>query len=383
MSNSPNMGLPVPVASVTDGPEWAQDIQSSLNIIDSHTHVPGSGVPITPDGLNINSDLTVNANDILDIYSLVLTTNISTPSNLALYSDGTNLYYKDGGGTAIQITSAGSVNAGAGSITGLPSGTASATYTALTGTFTWQQATSTAANMDSATLIVRYPGSYPTPSGNYIAIQAPTALATGYSLTLPTNVPAANGAFVTSDTSGVLSYTNVDNSTVEISSSTLRVKALGIGTSQLANLAVTTGKIADSAVTTAKILDSNVTSGKIQTDVNLPGDAVRIGGLSALTMADNYSSAFKLVRGAVTSGGTLSVGEGFTVGIHPGTGIYTIVFTNQFTTTPVILISALDNAGAAAISTSATINGFTVNTFTTSSGALANVAFSFLAIGPK
>jgi hypothetical protein len=55
----------------------------------------------------------------------------------------------------------------------------------------------------------------------------------------------------------------VDNSTIEISSNTLRIKDSGVITAKIADSNVTTAKIADSNVTTAKIADSNVTTAKI------------------------------------------------------------------------------------------------------------------------
>jgi len=208
MITSPNMSLPIPQASIDAGPAWAQEVQNSLTIIDSHNHAPGSGVPINPAGLNINADLTMNQNDLTSVRSIrffASTIAATSPDLACIYSQGVDLYYNDAAGNKIQITSGGGVNSGAGSINGLPSGTASATYLPSPGTFRWQQATSTAANLDAATLIIRYPGSYPTITGTGIAIQAPTALSSSYAITLPTAPPAATST-VTMDTSGNIGF---------------------------------------------------------------------------------------------------------------------------------------------------------------------------------
>lgn len=79
---------------------------------------------------------------------------------------------------------------------------------------------------------------------------------------------------------------NVDDSTIEIDSDTLRVKADGITASHLrddgsvdANRAVTTNHIRDSAITTAKIADSNVTTAKIA-DVNVTTAKIADGAIT-------------------------------------------------------------------------------------------------------
>lgn len=233
------MNLPNPVPGEDPGPDYADNLYSSLVILDQHDHTPGSGQQIAPDGLNINNNLPFNGNNAIDLRSVRFrpqSTPIpgSTPDLGCLYESGVDLYYNDGSGNQIRITQSGTVAGASGTITGLPSGTASAAFVAPSGTFVFQQATNTGANMDIATLILRYPGSYPTPAGNFIAIQAPSSLATGFAFTLPANTPASNGSFLTSDTAGTLSYTNVDNSTLEITASVIQVKDQGITQSKLA-----------------------------------------------------------------------------------------------------------------------------------------------------
>jgi hypothetical protein len=198
---SPNMGLTVPAPGQELGPQWANDINASLTLIDAHDHSPGKGVPITPSGMNITSNLGFNGNFITGLGAEVYTAQSGDPtSGYSTYTKGVDLYYKDGNGNVVQITSGGGVNGSPGSISNLTS-PASASFVSASGTFVWQQAASTAANMDAGTLIIRYPGSYPSPSGNYIAIEAPASLATGFALTLPASLPGSQ-SFMTMDTSG-------------------------------------------------------------------------------------------------------------------------------------------------------------------------------------
>lgn len=56
---------------------------------------------------------------------------------------------------------------------------------------------------------------------------------------------------------------NVDDSTIEIQSDTVRVKDSGITTAKINNAAVTADKLASDSVTTAKILNANVSNAKL------------------------------------------------------------------------------------------------------------------------
>ncbi len=56
---------------------------------------------------------------------------------------------------------------------------------------------------------------------------------------------------------------NVDNSSIELNSGNLRIKANGVGTSAVANLAITQGKLANGSVGSTQLIDSNVTTAKI------------------------------------------------------------------------------------------------------------------------
>jgi hypothetical protein len=221
---SPNMGLAVPIPGLETGPAWANDINASLTLLDAHDHSSGKGVPVTPSGLNINSNLSMHGNSLSSLGGgFFLAQSVDPTSNASIYSKGVDLYYKDGNGNVIQITAGGGVNGSPGSISNLTS-PASASYISATSTFQWLSGATTSANMDAASYVLRYPGSYPNPSGNYIAIEAPSSLATGYALTLPATTPA-NDSFVQMSTGGVLSASVAVNS--------------GINTSNLANGAVT------------------------------------------------------------------------------------------------------------------------------------------------
>ena len=116
---TPNMLLSLPTVSVTVGPDWATSINTALETIDSHDHSSDKGARVTPAGLLINSDLDISDQIFFNFkatrfqeQSAALTG--SSNAN-ALHSVSGDLYFTSGSGTAIQITSGGSLAASPGS----------------------------------------------------------------------------------------------------------------------------------------------------------------------------------------------------------------------------------------------------------------------------
>ena len=342
------MDLELPIPTMELGPAWALELNAALILVDAHDHSTGKGVLVTPSGLSISADLPFGSNNATLLRS---TRFVSQGSALALGTDigclyvvGNELYYNDvTGGNTIPITNNGSVTGSAGTITGLPSGTASAAYGSGTGTFTFLQATSTAANMDFGTLVLRYPGSYPTPAGNYIAIQAPSALSGGYAITLPGDHPAASGAFLTSSTSGVIGYTNVDNVTLTITTNVLGIPI----------------------------------------NVNLPGSGVKENGKLLVVSNTNAAASVALIRVRMDADGNVLAGEGAT-GVKIGQGQVTVTFTTNFADTPAV-VATTENSAVPLVSnvSSPSVSGFLMTTRNATTGVTANNDFSFIAIGQR
>lgn len=209
------MNLPVPVVGIDPGPDYALNVDACLALIDSHNHSLGQGVQIMPSGLNINSDLTFLANNAILLRSVRFSPQGSAISGAAdlgcLYEAGVDLYYNDGNGNQVRITQGGSVSGATGTITGLPSGTASASFSG--STFTWQSATNTSATMDGGPVIIRQN----TASAKGITLQSPNSLGANYTLTLPTGL-ASSTQYVTSDNAGNLSYSTADQIGVAMTS---------------------------------------------------------------------------------------------------------------------------------------------------------------------
>lgn len=245
---TPNMSLTLPVVGVTAGPTYATQVNAALTVIDGHDHATGSGVQITPAGLNINSDLSINSHNVTDVETVRFTAQPAalagvSPNLAALYVVNEDLYYNDGLGNQIAITTAGAVVGAPGNITNLLP-PASVTYTSGgSPNYKFMSTATVSANLDVASILMRNPGVTATYA---LTLQAPT-LTNNYGITLPPIPPVTS--FMEIDSSGIIS------STVPV--------ALGITAANLAAGSVTNAKILDDAVITSKILDGNVTPPKL------------------------------------------------------------------------------------------------------------------------
>lgn len=203
---SPNMSLPVPVVGVDPGPDYATNLNNSLSIIDAHTHTNGSGVPITPDAININQDLFFNGFGAVTLKYTAFSSQASpiAGSNFTSVVGG-NLYFNDGSGNQIPITSGGGVAGSPGSIGSLTA-PASATYSAGSKTFTWLADSSKSAAMDHGASIIRETN---VASAKGVTIASASSLAADYQLTLPAGLPVSTQYF-TSNSSGAMSFSTAD-----------------------------------------------------------------------------------------------------------------------------------------------------------------------------
>jgi hypothetical protein len=269
---TPLMSLPNPVPGADTGPDYATNLQTSLNILDGHNHSSGSGAPITPGGILINADLSFNGANATGLKSARYSAQsapLAGASDLGCsYVSGVDLWFNDVNGNQVQLTSGGLVNA---TSSGISSGTASAAFSG--GVLIVNSNTNTPANIKCGSVLIGEPAVSP----NFITVQSPTSLAASYPFVLPTALPASQ-KFMTLDASGNLAAPwAVDNSTLQIASSTtLQVKDSGIVTAKIADSNVTTAKIADSAVTTAKLNNASVTEAKLATANKVTTTAVGV-----------------------------------------------------------------------------------------------------------
>lgn len=119
-----NMGMLLAAVSETLGPRWAQLINDALNIVDLHDHSSGSGAQVTPAGMLINDDLDMDGNRLLNVLLAGLS-NIGTidlTKTGSIQRVGTNLWWVNAAGAAVQITNGTQVvSTGTGALTiGVP-----------------------------------------------------------------------------------------------------------------------------------------------------------------------------------------------------------------------------------------------------------------------
>lgn len=361
---SPNMMLPVPAVGVTEGPQFASDINNCMSIIDQHDHSADSGVQINPAGININSALAFNGNNLTLARSVRFQPQVSAlalPSDIGcLYEAGVDLYYNDGSGNQIRITQGGAVTGAAGTITGLPSGTASASFAA--GVFTFQASTNTPANIDGGSHVFR--NNLANSKG--LTLSPPNAMGADYSLVLPA-LPASQKIMTLDATGNMSAPYDVDNSTIEISSNNLQVKNLGI--------------------TAAKIANGTITGTQVSSNINLPGTAVKANSQNVITSNTNATVGLSIIRGMIGGGATILTGEGFTA-VRLSAGEYVITFDVAFVDIPAVTTSSVvsgsgSGQAVAMLATQGTITASSVRLQNFVDGSPADAIMSFIAIGQK
>ena len=133
MAYTPFMNLDLPVVTVTIGPLWATQLNAAIDAIDAHDHTNAKGKLIPSAGININANLDLNSFTLFNALSLQFETQSAALTGaanaLSLNVSGGNLFYTNAAGTAVQITSGGTIMAA-------PGATISFVTTALAGDLT-------------------------------------------------------------------------------------------------------------------------------------------------------------------------------------------------------------------------------------------------------
>lgn len=119
---TPLMNLDLPVVSTTLGPQWANQLNAALDLVDSHDHSSGKGTTVKTAGLSINADLSFNGHRATDLMSARYASQgsvLTGPTNAqSTFSYNGDLYYVSGAGAAIQLTAGGSIIATPSVVTG-------------------------------------------------------------------------------------------------------------------------------------------------------------------------------------------------------------------------------------------------------------------------
>jgi hypothetical protein len=313
---SPNMNLPVPVVGSEPGPDWANQINNCMSIIDTHNHSAGYGIPINPSGLDINSDLTFNINNATQLRSVRLYANpslLSDPTDVScLYGSGVDLYFNDGSGNQVRITQSGGVAGSPGSIGSLAS-PASATYVSASEKFVWQSDANVAASLDARDIILRNSSA----SSNGMTLSPPAAMGSDFTVTFPA-LPASIKFLSLDNTGNMGASIYVDASTLEVSSNVLQIKDSGVVTAKIADANVTRAKLeavgqqtSSNSGTFTTTSTSYVDVTNLSVTITTTGRLVFIGMISDTTESSG-TGIVKVFDTASLAGGVVSIVRGST-----------------------------------------------------------------------
>lgn len=325
MTTTPNMNLVVPGVGSTVGPDYATNINDDLSRIDQHDHSAGNGVQITPDGLNINDDLAINSHNLNSVRAMRVDSQNSALVLAAdircIYSVSGDLYYNNSSGTAVQITSGGSIVGTAGSITGLPSGTAGVAYSSGSTKYIFTSATNTSALLDAGSIIMRNSSA----SSYGLTLAPPAAMASDRTLTLP-SLPASTKMMVMTSGGTMSASYDTDNSTIEVSSNNLQLKDGGITNAKVnASAAIAYSKLNLSG----SIVNADVNSSAAISRTKLEAPTTASGGSSG-TFATSSTSATALTSASAILN-TTGVGGTMELSLQPydGSSVGEIELTNS------------------------------------------------------
>ena len=350
------MNLVVPTVGVDPGPDWANNLNADLSILDGHNHSSGSGVQVTPSGLNINTDLTINQNNLTSARSIRFfpqTANLALPADIGvLYEVTPDLWYNDANGNQIRITQNGAVSGTPGSIANLVS-PASASYVSASSTFVFQSGANVPASIDGGSFIFRNI----TANSPGVTLSPIAGLASSYSLVLPL-LPSAK-AVMTLDQSGNMGTALLDGSTLQFVGGVLEVPTGGITGTQIAANTVQQSNLYVRAVqnpATAGNLAAQSISGSFaggsatlaNITISTTGRPVSVGlkngnGSGQITMTATYMSGQSASTVAFATV-TISGSNGFT-----GTTVIRIPSNNDLTgtfTSTATLFDFLDTTGS-------------------------------------
>lgn len=315
---SANMNLNVPVVGVDPGPQYALDVNNCLTLIDQHDHSAGKGVQISPAGLNINSDLPFNNNNLITARSVRFQSQLTPISGVAdlgaLYESGIDLYYNDGNGTQIRITQSGGIAGTPGSIANLAP-PASASYVSANQTFVFQSDANTPANVDGASYVFRNLVA----NSKGLTLQPPSSMGVDYAITLPalplttlpllldnTGVMGAGQISTPGIANGAVTNVQIANQTVIQSNLALRptgttVSAGGIGLSNSCGVSTV------SSTTPVPITNLSVTI----TTTGRPVELRLIDDGSGSTSGISFTNSNQSIFGAFFSGASQLTTIGF------------------------------------------------------------------------
>ena len=307
-----------PAVGVDTGPTWATNLNTSLDAIDGHDHSTNKGVRITPAAVNINADLEFNQNSASELKNVIFDSSVTAAStSYSLYQASGNLYWRNGSGTAVQVTIGAAVNSGAGSISGMSGTDAGASYTDSSKTFNFftDSGNSDYGKMAHADLVLFKFSDDNSADTDYVTIAA-NAGVSGSSGTI--YVPSENGTFLTTATN----FAGAINIATSNSNNPINLKPHGTGHVVVGNGGAT-GKITSNGAYDL-ILDTNSGTNS-----------------SSIAITDAANGDIKFIPNGT---GKILVGSGSAAGVVTSSGAHDItISTNSGTNSSYITITDAAN----------------------------------------
>ena len=359
-----------PAVGVDTGPTWADNLNTSLDAIDGHDHSTNKGVRITPAGLNVNADLEFNQNSASELKNVIFDSSVTAATtSYSLYQASGNLYWRNGSGTAVQVTLGSAVNSGAGSISGMGGTDAGASYTDSSKTFNFftDSGNSDYGKVAHADLVLFKFTDDNSSDTDYVTIAA-NAGVSGSSGTI--YVPSENGTFLTTATN----FAGAINIATSNSNNPINLKPHGTGHVVVGNGGAT-GKITsngaydlildtNSGTNSSSIAITDAANGSISLIPNGTGEIVIGSGASAgkitssgahdLVLDTNACTNSSYISFTVAANGNISfipnvtgkilVGSGSAAGVVTSNGAYDLtISTNSGTNSSYITITDAAN----------------------------------------
>ena len=212
---TPLMNLDLPVVGVggTAGPDWADKLNTALEVVDEHDHSSGKGTPVKTAGLSIDANLTFGGYSATTLRSTRFSSQASvfasSADNNSVYVKSGELYFKDNTGNNVQLTSGGAINISSiGAITGdYSTSSADLNYSDSTKTFLFLQSAGVTANVAHGPLLI-YKNSA---SSNYSKFSIPAAQSSNLDFEWVSAYPAAKyplfmstGGAITSEAAAII-----------------------------------------------------------------------------------------------------------------------------------------------------------------------------------
>lgn len=214
------MGLILPVDHAS-ADTWGAILNAALGLVESHNHSPGQGNLVPTTGLNINADLSFASHAItnalaLDMIPTTAATVAGFSSALWTQTSDSNLYFRNAGGTNVQITAGNTLNVAVAGAIGGDYGAVGALLDFIDANDTYHfyqqlgggvRQYARVAHGDIDLFEYKAQPTIGVPA-NRVRHKSPAALAGSYDLTWLTALPAGNAVMFVDNTGAITSATS-------------------------------------------------------------------------------------------------------------------------------------------------------------------------------